>query len=238
MKLVFCLILELLISVKSTGQGNGESIKFKSRTIGTQEWMVKNLDVVTFRNGDSIREVRSIDEWYLAGLRKEPAWCYYENDSKMGERYGKLYNWFAVVDPRGLAPDGWHIPSNREWEVLHNFIGSKSSHELKSRRFWKEKDFRFKCFRLLQNRLKSKLTQNPTLRYGRGSNRSGFRGLPGGRIDYTGYFHDLGSQGLWWSTTDYYAGYANNYTLYFFNFDMNLGQEYKESGLSVRCVKD
>ena len=126
MKLVFCLILGLLISVKSTGQGNGESIKFKSRTIGTQEWMVKNLDVVTFRNGDSIREVRSIDEWYLAGLHKEPAWCYYENDSKMGERYGKLYNWFAVVDPRGLAPDGWHIPSNREWEVLHNFIGPKS----------------------------------------------------------------------------------------------------------------
>ena len=120
-----------------------------------------------------------------------------------------LYNWFAVVDPRGLAPDGWHIPSDREWEVLHNFIGSKSSHELKSRRFWKEKDFRFKCFRLLQNRLKSKLTQNPTLRYGRGSNRSGFRGLPGGRIDYTGYFHELEYQGLWWNTTDYYEFFLN-----------------------------
>ena len=57
--------------------------------------------------------------------------------------------------------------------------------------------------------MKSKLTQNPTLRYGRGSNRSGFRGLPGGRIDHTGYFHELGSQALWWSTTDYYEVFLN-----------------------------
>jgi hypothetical protein len=67
-------------------------------------------------------------------------------------------------------------------------ILSVPNQELKSRKFWKEKDVRFKCFRLLQNRLKSKLTQNPTTRYGRSSNRSGFRGFPGGRIDYTGYF--------------------------------------------------
>jgi uncharacterized protein (TIGR02145 family) len=51
------------------------------------------------------------------------AWCYYENDAKNGVKYGKLYNWYAVNDARGLAPAGWHVPTDYEWEVLSTFLG-------------------------------------------------------------------------------------------------------------------
>jgi len=78
--------------------------------IGTQTWMAKNLNVSIFANGDPIPEVKTNEEWKKAAEEKKPAWCYYENDPANGAIYGKLYNWYAVSDPRGLAPKGWHIP--------------------------------------------------------------------------------------------------------------------------------
>ena len=93
-------------------------------TIGEQTWMNKNLDVTTFRNGDPIQEVTTYEEWIKLGEKGIPTWCYYENDSDYGEKYGKLYNWHAVKDPRGLAPKGWHVPSKSEWETLISFLGA------------------------------------------------------------------------------------------------------------------
>ena len=78
--------------------------------IGNQIWMVKNLNVETFRNGDHIHEAKTLEEWKIAGENQKPAFCYYNNDPKNGTIYGKLYNWYAVNDPRGLAPAGYHIP--------------------------------------------------------------------------------------------------------------------------------
>ena len=91
-------------------------------TIGTQVWMTKNLDVATFRNGDPIPEAKSNEEWEKAGENKQPAWCYYNNDPANGAKYGKLYNWYAVNDPRGLAPEGWHVPNIDEWDECLNRI--------------------------------------------------------------------------------------------------------------------
>ena len=88
--------------------------------------MTKNLDVATFRNGDPIPEAKSNEEWQKAGENKQPAWCYYDNDPKNGAIYGKLYNWYAVNDPRGLAPSGYHIPSDAEWTKLTDFLGGKT----------------------------------------------------------------------------------------------------------------
>jgi len=93
-------------------------------TIGTQTWTTKNLDVATFRNGDAIPEAKTNEEWQEAEDNKQPAWCYYNNDPKHGTKYGKLYNWYAVNDSRGLAPTGFHIPSDEEWTVLDIFLGS------------------------------------------------------------------------------------------------------------------
>ena len=94
---------------------NGCSKKIDSVTIGNQVWMKANLDVDHYRNGDTIPEIKGAKEW--ANL-KIGAWCYYDNDPENGKKYGKLYNWYAVNDHRGLAPEGWHIPSNAQFEAL------------------------------------------------------------------------------------------------------------------------
>lgn len=91
--------------------------------IGNQIWMKRNLDLDAFRNGDPIPQATSNEEWVLASKNKQPAWCYYDNDLLNGEKYQKLYNWYAVNDPRGLAPNGFHIPSNDEWSILINYLG-------------------------------------------------------------------------------------------------------------------
>ena len=87
-------------------------------SIGNQVWMSLNFDGDKFRNGDPIPQAKTVQEWNSAGQNKQPAWCYYDNDPKNGAKYGKLYNWYAVNDPRILAPKGWHIPSDAEWTAL------------------------------------------------------------------------------------------------------------------------
>jgi uncharacterized protein (TIGR02145 family) len=99
----------------------------QSVTIGTQTWTTKNLDVATFRNGDAIPQAKTDEEWQAAGKNKQAAWCYYNNDPKNGTKYGKLYNWYAVNDARGLAPAGWHVPTDQEWTVLSTFLGGEES---------------------------------------------------------------------------------------------------------------
>lgn len=91
---------------------NYETVK-----IGGQVWMKKNLDVTTYRNGDTIPEVKDPIQWMNT---KTGAWCYYSNDPGNGEIYGKLYNWNAINDPRGLAPKDFHIPTKYEFDMLEN----------------------------------------------------------------------------------------------------------------------
>ncbi len=97
---------------------------FKTVHIGNQIWMAKNLDIDHFRNNTKIPEVQDGKEWKMASEAKRPAWCYYDNDAENGKIYGKLYNWFAVIDPRGLAPEGWHVPSQKEFEELLDAVGT------------------------------------------------------------------------------------------------------------------
>lgn len=105
-----------------------------SVTIGRQKWMTKNLNVDKFRNGDPIPEARTYREWVEAAEDEMPAWCYYDNDTANGEKYGKLYNWYAVSDPRGIAPEGWHVPSKAEWKMLTDYLCGDLQAELKMRK--------------------------------------------------------------------------------------------------------
>lgn len=106
--------------------------------IGNQIWMAQNLNVSRFRNGDSIPHAKSAEDWEKAGKEQKPAWCYYNNEPTNESRYGKLYNWYAVNDPRGLAPEGWHIPSDLEWKQLTDYIGGNvmAGKKLKSTKGW------------------------------------------------------------------------------------------------------
>jgi len=106
--------------------------------IGTQVWTSKNLDVSTFRNGDPIPQAKNAEEWKKAGENRQPAWCYYNNNEQNGKVYGKLYNWHAVNDSRGLAPNGYHIPSDAEWTILTDKLGGEeiAGKKMKSKQGW------------------------------------------------------------------------------------------------------
>ena len=92
--------------------------------LGTQVWGTENLNIDRFRNGDIIPEAKTDAEWEKALVHRKPAWCYYKNDSANGIKVGKLYNWYAVNDSRGLAPLGWHVPTLAEWNTLNYYLNS------------------------------------------------------------------------------------------------------------------
>jgi uncharacterized protein (TIGR02145 family) len=206
---------ELYLGIKEYGtlsdiQGN----QYKTIKIGNQEWMAENLDVDKFRNGDPIPQANTKEEWESAGENKEPAWCYFANDPLNGAKYGKLYNAYAVNDPRGLAPEGWHTPTDKEWSLLINFLDGENvaGIKMKSEIGW-END-------------------------GNGSNESGFSGLPGGNRHGNGDFSVVGDLGFWWSSSVGETSVAWYRTLY--NDQGNVGRldVNKGVGFSVRFLKD
>lgn len=188
-------------------------------------WMSKNLDVSNFRNGDTIFHAKNNADWMLAQRMQIPAWIYAGDDSTLVKDYGKLYNWFAVNDPRGLAPEGWHVASLDEWLDLSNSFGGNV------------------------NALKSKSGWWPISK--NGSNESGFGAMPSGRrLMYKQDGLLLGSLGNWWTTnSDVFEKQDINYKTYSETYPISIeidkkGEPFKQSynsayiGMSVRCVKD
>ena len=155
-----------------------------SVTICSQAWSLTNLDVTTHRNGDSIPEVTDPTAWTALTTG---AWCYYNNDSANGSTYGKLYNWYAVNDSRGLAPTGYHIPTDTEWSTLTTCLGGES---------------------VAGGKMKETGTTHWASPNQDATNTSGFTSLPGGYRYYDGTFYDVGNHGLWWSSTQHDAPYA------------------------------
>jgi uncharacterized protein (TIGR02145 family) len=100
---------------------------YKSVVIGNSIWMTENLNVAKFRNGGSIPHAKNDEEWKKAGKEGKPAWCYYNNDPANGEKFGKLYNWYAVNDPRGLAPEGWEIPTHEDFILFLGTFGNNGN---------------------------------------------------------------------------------------------------------------
>ena len=184
-------------------------------SICCQSWMTKNLDVDTYRNGDPIPHVSDLATW--AGLTSG-AYCYYANDSATyASIYGKLYNWYAVNDPRGLAPEGWHIPTSFEWTTLFNCLGGES---------------------VAGGPMKEIGTTHWNSPNIDATNISGFTGLPGSFRYLNGPFGVLGTNGYWWSSTEsdatnaWYSYMYNNYGL------CTKGIDNKRDGFSVRCLRD
>ncbi len=122
--LLFIVIMTINCQNSQKNESINKTLKhFKEIKIDKQIWMVENLNEDKFRNGDVIPQAKSREEWIKAGKEKKPVWCYFNNDSKNGSKFGRLYNWYAVADSRGLAPFGWHIPSEKEWIKLIEFLG-------------------------------------------------------------------------------------------------------------------
>jgi len=183
--------------------------------IGTQQWMSMNLDVAFYRNGDPIPQVTDPTAW--AGLTTG-AWCYYNNDPILGNKYGKLYNWYAVNDPKGLAPQGWHIPSDAEWTTLVNTLGGEL---------------------VAGGKMKEPGTVNWTAPNEGADNSSGFAVLPGGnRTNNNGTFLNVGNNGSWWSATEFNSSNAWSRGLTYSFGGVGRGANNKRGGFSVRCLRD
>jgi uncharacterized protein (TIGR02145 family) len=165
--------------------------QYESVKIGNQEWMTRNLDVDRFRNGDLIPHIESDEEWEKAGRNGQPAWCYYKNSPENGKKYGKLYNWYAVNDPRRLAPEGFHVPSDGNWTSLVEFLGGEgiAGHKMKSVEVWEERENEDgEIFHSIN-----------------GDNSSGFNALQGkDRNRWGGYWGDIGCAVFWSSTEKRY----------------------------------
>jgi uncharacterized protein (TIGR02145 family) len=195
-------------------QVRASSLELETVTIGSQEWRTKNLDVTTYRNGDVIPEVNDPDEW--ANLTTG-AWCYYKNDNKNGEIYGKLYNWHAVNDRRGLAPKGYHVPSIKEWDELINYL---------------EGIYR------AGGKMKEKEYTHWSSPNAEATNSSGFTGLSSGYRDASGTFYDIGYLGYWWSSSVFGTKGAWSRKLEYTNGHAYRSNANRANGFSVRCIKD
>jgi uncharacterized protein (TIGR02145 family) len=201
--------------------------------IGNQLWMKENLKVGHYRNGDTIFGDPTDSLW----AKTTSGWfAVYQNDPKNEQIFGKLYNWFAVNDPRGLCPVGWHIPSDEEYKVLDLHLGMPLNMHTKSgKRGGKEN-------------VAGKLKAKGNLKDGTGywsrfdkdaNNESGFSGLPGGHRKHLGEFAYLGEFGAWWTSTNVIKlpGHAW-YRLLDFNRRAYRDITPHDFGLSVRCLKD
>ena len=199
--------------------------------IGNQEWMIKNLNVSKYRNGDIIPEVKDPKKW---SKLTTGAWCYYANDPANGVIYGKLYNWYAVAgiydvaslnNPllrKKLAPTGWHVPSDPEWNILTKCIDPSADTTTGTN--------------IAGTAMKS---TSGWYNGGNGTNSSGFTGLPGGRrASNNGTFNEIGYGGYWWSSTEDDTTYAWYRNLFYFNSIVGRANSSKTSGFSVRCLRD
>jgi uncharacterized protein (TIGR02145 family) len=184
----------------------------KEISIGDQVWMLDNLNVDKFRNGDSIPQAKTDEEWENAGINRQPAWCYYDNNPDNGKKYGKLYNWYAVNDSRGLAPKGWHIPSAEDWIVLLDNLSVVSG-----RLVFGEKMNESSFTNLL----------------------GGSRRLFDEKPEDGSTFYLLDEIAHYWSSNGANSYCAYGVSIYPLKYGKpNLIYDLKENGFSIRCLKD
>ncbi len=196
MKTIFFSLAILLVQLN--GLYSQSSISFA--TIGQQVWMTENLSVDKFRNGEIIPEAKSDLDWKTYCDKKLPCWCFYNNDPNNASNYGKLYNWYAVNDPRGIAPDGFHVPTLEEVETLFSIVGYEGGKNLKSSSSWSDYEFedldyyyctncknwndeyrrKVPCHVCKDERIIVK-NLGTKIEHGNGTNSFGFNAKPGGR---------------------------------------------------------
>ncbi len=195
--------------------GLNNNIPVDTIKIGNQTWTSSNLNVSTFQNGDTIPQAKTDEEWVNAGKEGKAAWCYYNNDSTNASIFGRLYNFYAIADPRGIAPEGFRIPSTEDWNELENYLGGfeVAGEKLKNTKGWHT---------------------------GNGSNISGFSGLPGGSRSVKESFKELGEYGYWWSSTqtEWNPNFAFMKRLDDSNNFLYTDDTPKIRGCSVRCIKN
>lgn len=219
--LVFCSSAQQMTKSTSTA-GSVKDIDgnvYKTVKIGNQVWMAENLKVIHYRNGDAIPNRTDDDEWDSS----TGGYSSYDNDETNFGIYGGLYNWFAVNDSRKIAPEGWHVPTDAEWQELVEYLGGNmlAGGKMKSTGIIEGGDGLWRGS-----------NEND-------SNESGFSALPGGYRYSHGVFDGIGSNAYFWSGTESRGGNAWHRYLYYGKTNVYRDDsDWRQAGYSVRCVAD
>jgi len=194
--------------------------EYQTITIGGQEWMAENLKTLTYRDGTPIEYPGEDNASWEDNT--DGAYAWHDNNSDNHDTYGVLYNWPAVNNPGGLCPEGWHMPTDDEWQRLVDYLGGSE---------------------VGGGAMKSTRTEpGPHPRYNApnngATNSSGFTGLPGGLRRSNGSFRETGLYGAWWASDE--GEELDTWHRSIFNLDTTVYHFVygKGSGMSIRCVKD
>lgn len=199
-------------------------------TIAGKTWMVENLRTRRYRDGSSIANITDNTQWAAS---EDGAYCSHNNTPLQDTKYGYLYNWFAVVDSRGIAPEGWHVATDAEWSDLETYliangynydgsvVGNKIAKSLVSTTGW--------ISSVNIGVPGNELSKN---------NGSGFSAFPAGSRSKTGKFNDFGYYGGWWTSTERDSLNAFSRVLFYSIKSLNRETYITTTGLSVRCVMD
>ncbi len=202
---------------------DSEGKTYKTVKIGDQWWMAENLAVTKYRNGVPIPEGTGIGDYRT---ETEPKYYFnYGDNANSAITYGRLYTWYVVNDDRKITPQGWHVATDKEWEILANFISTDNGGYVYGINFWRVVGFHLKATGGWNNN-------------GNGTDDYGFAALPGGFCNSGGSFDDAGSYGYWWSAT---SGQGETACLRHLNYGygkLYLYRHYRMYGYAVRCVKD
>lgn len=183
---------------------------YSTVTICDQVWMAENLKVTHYRNGEPITLSTSWSE--------EEAYCNYDNNDSYVDPYGRLYNWYALNDSRGLAPEGWHIPTDEEWYTLITCLGGED---------------------VAGGKLKEAGTEHWISNNTGTTNESGFTALPSGERSDSGAYWGMGYYTHFWTSTEAVSSsHARYWRIHSTGLLIVTAGAYKRSGFSVRCVKD
>lgn len=208
-----------LINVAFCQVKDADGNTYQTIKIGNQLWMAENLRTSKFCNGDAISHVKDENDWRYT---KEAAWCYQDNNIKLGKEYGKIYNWHTVADDRNICPCGWKVPDESDWDALAEALGGNAVAGGKMK-------------------VKGSVEENTGPWHDlneSGTNESGFNGLPGGGRDGVGGFLKPGFAGGWWSSTPESSDAAFGRGLAGGAGNLLRDSEHKNSGFSIRCVKE
>jgi uncharacterized protein (TIGR02145 family) len=198
---------------------------YQTVLIGDQCWMMENLKVTHYRDGNPIPIVTEAATWAVLSTG---AYCNYDNDEGNVATYGRLYNWYAITDDRNIAPEGWHVPSDAEWKQLELYLGMSS--EWADAEGWRGTNE--------GGELKEAGTSHWESPNTGATNESGFTALPGGDRASNGYFDEMGYSTNFWLSTEYFDNLAWRRMLNYTHSSINRAYQNKRWGCSVRCVKD
>jgi uncharacterized protein (TIGR02145 family) len=188
---------------------------YDTAKIGTQVWLKENLKVTHYLNGDPIPNITDNTVW---SKQSAGAYCNINNDTNYVKTYGRIYNWYAVNDNRKLAPKGWHIPTDTEWQILVDYLGSST---------------------IAGGKMKEAGNSHWNSPNTGADNSSGFTALPSGCRTGSGNYYDFGKMAYWWSVTSYSTDQAWYRSLKYYNSSIVRSNfMMKMVGISIRCLKD